>query len=62
MRIGTRVIFVRCHRLRQAHKKALVGESGVITSQTPTGEMVVAFDNGVTAAICPQWLAVEAQS
>jgi hypothetical protein len=62
MRIGTRVKFVRCHRLHQSHKKALVGQSGVITDQTTTGEMVVAFDNGVTAAICPQWLTVEAQS
>jgi hypothetical protein len=61
MRIGTRVTFTRCHRLHKAHKKVLVGQSGVIVGRTPTGEMIVVFDNGVMTTLCPQWLAVELQ-
>jgi hypothetical protein len=61
MKLGDRVIFTRCHRLHQAHKKALVGQSGVIVGKTTTGEMIVVFDNGATTTICPQWLAVEVQ-
>jgi hypothetical protein len=61
MKPGDRVTFPRCHRLHKAHKKALVGQSGVIVGKTPTGEMIVVFDNGVMTTLCPQWLAAEAQ-
>jgi hypothetical protein len=61
MKPGDRVTFTRCHRLHQAHKKVLVGQSGFIVGRTTTGELIVMFDNGATVAICPQWLAAEAQ-